>query len=138
MPDRNSIKFPIALIGAVLGTIGVLAGAFGAHALDQILVEQGTQTTWETAVLFHLLHAVAISALGWTFGPTSWKSLTGLVAIAWIGGIVLFSGSLYVLAIGGPRFLGPVTPAGGLLLLVGWVLAIFHGMQERRGNSHLY
>ena len=129
------MKFPIALFGAVLGFFGVMAGAFGAHALDGILVERGTRLAWETAVVFHLLHAVAVSALGWSCGPVSWKSLPGLTSIAWIGGVVLFSGSIYVLSTGGPRFLGPITPLGGLLLLTGWLLAIFHGMRKKKGAS---
>ena len=129
------MKSSISLFGAILGFFGVLAGAFGAHALDGILVERGTRSAWEPAVVFHLLHAVAISALGWSCGPVSWKSLTGLTAIAWTGGCVFFSGSLYILAIGGPQFLGPVTPLGGLLLLIGWLLAIFHGMRKKKGAS---
>jgi uncharacterized membrane protein YgdD (TMEM256/DUF423 family) len=127
--------FPIALFGALLGLFGVLAGAFGAHALDGILTERGTQSAWETAVLFHLLHAVAVCALGWSCGPVSWKSLPGFTSIAWIGGVVLFSGSLYVLSTGGPRFLGPVTPLGGLFLLTGWLLAILYGLRQKKVTS---
>jgi uncharacterized membrane protein YgdD (TMEM256/DUF423 family) len=129
------MKFPVALFGAILGFFGVLAGAFGAHALDGILVERGTRSAWETAVIFHLLHAVAISALGWSCGPVSWKSLPGFTAITWIGGVIFFSGSLYALATGGPRFLGPVTPLGGLLLLAGWSIAILYGMRQRKWGS---
>jgi uncharacterized membrane protein YgdD (TMEM256/DUF423 family) len=75
---------------------------------------------WKTAVLYHLVHAVALLALaGWrdAHGGTS-----GKVAVAWSAGIVLFSGSLYWLALGGPRLLGPVTPLGGVAFLLGWVL----------------
>jgi len=129
------MRFPFALFGSILGALGVLAGAFGAHALDGVLSERGTRSIWETAVLFHLLHAVAVSALGWSSGPVIWKSFSGLASIAWIGGIFLFSGSLYILATGGPRFFGPVTPPGGLLLLIGWGLAILHGMRQMKGGS---
>jgi uncharacterized membrane protein YgdD (TMEM256/DUF423 family) len=129
------MNISFSLFGAVLGFFGVLAGAFGAHGLDGILVERGTRLAWETAVVFHLLHAVAISALGWSCGPVSWKSLSGFTAIAWTGGVVFFSGSIYVLSTGGPRFLGPVTPLGGLLLLIGWLLALFHGMRQKNGGS---
>jgi len=116
---------PIAGFGAALGVLAIGAGAFGAHALKPFLIEQGMVSPWETAVLFNLLHAVAISALGWTFGPVPWSSRSGLVGLAWILGTSLFSGSLYLLALGGPRWLGPITPLGGLLLLGGWLLAIF-------------
>ncbi len=131
--DRKMMKFPIASIGAVLGFLGVLAGAFGAHALDGILTELGTKPVWQTAVFFHLLHAVAITALGWCYGPVSWKSIPGLTATAWTGGVICFSGSLYILTVGGPRGFGPVTPLGGLLLLTGWLLAFLHGIRQRKG-----
>ena len=127
------MKFPIASIGAFFGLLGVLAGAFGAHALDGILAERATQAAWQTAVFFHLLHALAIAALGWCSGPVSWKSIPGFTAIAWTGGILCFSGSLYILTTGGPRFFGPITPIGGLLLLTGWLLAFLHGIRQRKG-----
>ena len=125
MPVRKPSFPPIAMIGAALGALAIATGAFGAHALKPFLTEQGMGSAWETAVLFNLLHAVAISALGWTFGPVPWSNRSGLVGLAWILGTSLFSGSLYLLALGGPRWLGPITPLGGLLLLIGWLLAIF-------------
>lgn len=127
------MKFPIASFGALFGFLGVLAGAFGAHALEGILVERETQSVWQTAVFFHLLHALAVTALGWCCGPVSWKSLPGFTAITWTAGIICFSGSLYILTTGGPRFLGPITPLGGLFLLTGWLLAILHGIRQRKG-----
>ena len=97
---------------AIVGGLAVLIGAFGAHGLD---LPDGPRSTFETASRYHLIHAVAlgvIAALG-SRGP-SW--------FGWsmIAGIVLFSGSLYWLALGGPRWLGPVTPVGGVLLVVAW------------------
>ncbi|MEZ5274935.1 MAG: DUF423 domain-containing protein [Opitutaceae bacterium] len=112
-------------IGAILGFLGVLAGAFGAHALKPGLIERGMLEVWQTAVLFHLLHAIALCALGWTVSPSRRTSRAGLIATSWTLGILLFSGSLYLLALGGPRLLGPVTPIGGLFLLSGWALAVF-------------
>ena len=114
----------MALIGAsaLLGAIGVGLGAFGAHALKARLQSAGTESAWDTAVQYHLLHAVVLLAIGlWSrFSPT----LAGTLAIGgWLFfvGIVLFSGSLYCLALGGPRWLGPVTPLGGTALIVGWL-----------------
>jgi len=82
------------------------------------------QGVWETAVQFNLVHAVALLALGgWQRGQLG-RSATRRAARAawcWCIGIVCFSGSLYLLATGGPRWLGPVTPLGGLALLAGWV-----------------
>ncbi len=110
----------ITLAAAVLGFLGVALGAFGAHALKSTLEAHGTLDIWKTAVGYHLVHAVALLALaGWRdahAGPS------GKVAALWTAGVVLFSGSLYWLAVGGPKFLGPVTPLGGVAFLAGWAL----------------
>ena len=110
----------------IAGATGVILGAFGAHALKATLVERGTATIWETAVLYHLVHAIA--ALGvFLFDQASpdakrkWPARAGL---AWLMGAGLFSGSLYLLALGGPKWLGPITPLGGLFLLAGWVYVV--------------
>lgn len=110
----------ITLAAAGLGFLGVALGAFGAHGLKDALAAHGGTETWKTAVLYQLVHAVALLALaGWRDahgGPS------GRVAWLWVAGTVLFSGSLYWLALGGPRFLGPVTPLGGVAFLAGWAL----------------
>ncbi len=110
-------------VAAVLGTSGVGLGAFGAHALKSRLLASNTLSTWETAVHYHLLHAVALLALvacARTFSPALQGSLyvSGWLFLA---GVILFSGSLYGLALGGPRWLGPVTPLGGLAFMAGWL-----------------
>ncbi len=112
----------ITLAAGLLGLTGVALGAFGAHALKDNLAASGHTETWRTAVLYQLLHAAALLALaGWRDshgGPDS------RVAGCWVAGVLLFSGSLYVLSLGGPALLGPVTPLGGLCLLAGWTLLI--------------
>jgi uncharacterized membrane protein YgdD (TMEM256/DUF423 family) len=98
-------------------------GALGAHALESFLVEKGMLHAWETAARYHVVHAVAL------FGAAVWARQARANEIRWVRwsvrcwsvGIALFSGSLYLLAIGGPRWLGPVTPLGGLALLGGWL-----------------
>lgn len=89
-------------------------GAFGAHGLKAVLARHDTTEIWHTAVLYHLVHAVVMLTLALTRpqarGP--WISL--------LIGIVLFSGSLYVLAVTGLRPLGAITPLGGVAFLVGW------------------
>jgi len=111
----------IFLSAGVLGFTGVALGAFGAHALKDTLVLRGTLGTWQTAVLYQLVHAVALLALsGWT---GSGRNPTW-IARCWIGGVLLFSGSLYWLALGGPKFLGPITPLGGLGFLAGWLVIV--------------
>lgn len=94
---------------ALLGLLGVALGAFGAHALQGRLDERG-QELWRTAVFYQLTHAVAILAVAQP--QAKW-----LLA----AGVLVFSGTLYALALGAPRWLGAVTPVGGLLLLGGWL-----------------
>jgi uncharacterized membrane protein YgdD (TMEM256/DUF423 family) len=102
----------ISVLGAVLGFLGVLAGAFGAHALEGRLTPE-MHAVWETAARYQLTHAILILFAGWI----------GARAAGWllIAGIVIFSGSLYALAGSGLRGLGAVTPLGGLCLLAGWL-----------------
>ena len=90
-------------------------GAFGAHGLKDFLEANGLLKTWDKAVLYQLLHAVALLALATWTDPVARK-----VGWCWIIGVLLFSGSLYGLALGGPKILGPITPLGGLAFLVGW------------------
>jgi uncharacterized membrane protein YgdD (TMEM256/DUF423 family) len=110
--------------GAVLALAGVALGAFGAHALKESLTAAGHVDTWKTAVQYHLIHALAIVAVGLAAGAGSDRgapvSLWRWVFFA--DGILLFSGSLYWLSLGGPRWLGPVTPVGGVLFLLGWLV----------------
>ncbi len=101
------------------GLIGVALGAFGAHGLADYLAANDSALTWQTAVLYQLIHAVALLALGRQ--TTRWRALVWV----WSLGIILFSGSLYALALGGPGWLGPVTPIGGLLFLLGWLILCF-------------
>jgi uncharacterized membrane protein YgdD (TMEM256/DUF423 family) len=112
------------LAAGIFGASAVILGAFGAHALHALLSERGSRDIWETAVQFHLLHAIALLALGssqrWGLaGPGARRARAAMRC--WSAGIVLFSGSLYGLAAGGPRWLGPVTPLGGLALIAGWI-----------------
>ncbi len=108
----------------LLGLTGVTLGAFGAHALKVTLLERGSLATWETAVHYHLIHAVALLALTAGAGhgekPPAFRSWLQRAGWCWTLGVILFSGSLYALALGGPRWLGPVTPLGGLALIAGW------------------
>ena len=100
-------------------------GAFGAHALKEKLSEKYL-AIWETAVQYQMFHALALIAIGILMsskliGPVSSLNTAGYFMIA---GIVLFSGSLYVLSLTGIGILGAITPIGGLAFLVGWILLI--------------
>jgi uncharacterized membrane protein YgdD (TMEM256/DUF423 family) len=111
MPDMNT-----TIVAGVLGFIGVALGAFGAHGLKNILAANDTTSIWQTAVLYHLLHAVA----------ALWASERRPSAVwLWTAGVIIFSGSLYILAVTNIRWLGAVTPVGGLLLLAGWTRVVF-------------
>ena len=107
-----------AAVGAAAWMLGVVAGAFGAHGLASQLDARSLQT-FETAVRYHLIHGLGLLAVGALVARDlgSTASLAGALMAA---GIVLFSGSLYWLALGGPSWLGPVTPLGGLCLIAAW------------------
>lgn len=118
MNDPSRVEITL---GALFALTGIMAGAFGAHGLEEQLAAREATGAWQTGVLYHLIHALALLSLGiWTRveGRSAARSTAGA---CWSGGIVLFSGSLYVLALGGPGLLGPVTPLGGLLFMAGWV-----------------
>jgi len=121
-------------IAGILGAIGVGLGAFGAHALQEILQERGMSNAWETAVHYHLLHAVGLIciALWLRQEPQSATHSFRWAARSWVAGIILFSGSLYGLALGGPRWLGPITPLGGAALIVGWILLVIAASRGRK------
>jgi uncharacterized membrane protein YgdD (TMEM256/DUF423 family) len=100
---------------------GVAAGAFGAHGLKRVLSADMLQI-WQTAVLYHLIHALGMLALAALMGRFQ-SSLLGWAGLMMFAGIVFFSGSLYVLAVGGVKWLGAVTPLGGVLFILAWLLA---------------
>jgi uncharacterized membrane protein YgdD (TMEM256/DUF423 family) len=101
---------------ALVGAAGVALGAFGAHALRARLDARALEL-WDTAVRYHLLHAAALLAIALSPLAVSLRSAGWLLTL----GVVLFSGSLYALALGGPRLLGPLTPLGGLAFIAGWI-----------------
>lgn len=108
-----------ALAGALFGFSGVAAGAFGAHALKTRL-EPDALAVFDTAVRYHVLHALALFGSSWTAQQWPGRSANAS-AILFCLGIVLFSGSLYALTLSGVRVLGALTPVGGVLLLLGWL-----------------
>lgn len=117
---------------ALNGFTAVLLGALGAHALRETLASRGRLDAWHTAANYQLAHAIAgLAVLVWaTCRPTDAKALSR-IATCWFAGSVLFSGSIYALALGGPKLLGPVTPLGGLAFLAGWALLAIEGLRAR-------
>ncbi len=117
-----------ALVGSLLAMVAVIFGAFGAHALGGRLSPEDL-ITFETGVRYQMYHALALLAVAWA--ASRWPS-GATTAAGWLFvlGIVVFSGSLYVLVLTGQRWLGAVTPLGGLAMIGGWASlawAIFRG-----------
>jgi uncharacterized membrane protein YgdD (TMEM256/DUF423 family) len=107
------------MIGALSGAIGVGAGAFGAHALRARL-EPRMLEVFETGARYQMYHAVALLAVAWAASrwPGSLTTASGWLMVA---GTVLFSGSLYVMALSNIRALGAITPLGGVCFIAGWL-----------------
>jgi uncharacterized membrane protein YgdD (TMEM256/DUF423 family) len=106
-----------------------MLGAFGAHALTDTLSPAGLGV-WETAVRYHLIHALALVLVG-VLETDHREPALAIAGWAFLAGVVFFSGSLYLLAAGGPRVLGPVTPFGGLGFIVGWSALGWAGLGRR-------
>lgn len=108
--------------GAVLCGVGVALGAFGAHGLRDRL-SADLLATYQTGVQYHFIHALALFAVAWASDrwPGPWVGAAGWLFVA---GVVIFSGSLYLLAVTGIRWLGAITPIGGLCFIAGWVALV--------------
>jgi uncharacterized membrane protein YgdD (TMEM256/DUF423 family) len=119
-------------LAASFGLIGVALGAFGAHALQERFgdYEKGV---WQTAVNYHLLHAVVLLVYGFALaaipnlGDAAGSTLSSWIGWLFVVGIVIFSGSLYALALSGVRMLGAITPIGGVAFLSAWALLALLG-----------
>jgi uncharacterized membrane protein YgdD (TMEM256/DUF423 family) len=111
----------ILIIAAILGALGVAIGAFGAHGLKPLLEKTQRLETFETAVKYHFYHTIVLFALGLAMDRIN-HSLITYSALSLVTGIVLFSGSLYVLSVFNMTKLAVVTPFGGLFLILGWIL----------------
>jgi len=113
------------LIGSLAGFLGVAAGAFGAHGLRSRL-SSDMLAVFETAVRYQMYHALALLITAAVIGRVGDARLLSIAGWSFITGVVLFSGSLYGLALSGTSALGAITPLGGVAFLVGWgCLALF-------------
>jgi uncharacterized membrane protein YgdD (TMEM256/DUF423 family) len=124
-PEESSMKRAIIFAGALLAAAGVMLGAFGAHALDGRLTAQQA-LWWQTAVDYQMWHGLGlllVAALPLRRRrPAAW--CLGL-------GCLIFSGTLYAMALGLPRWLGAVTPVGGILMIAGWLLLAWQAFASR-------
>ena len=115
-------------IAAVAGLLAVVLGAFGAHALKTILEANQTTAVWEKAVFYHFIHAVMLFILA---GKTPLRTGPWLCFAA---GIVIFSGTLYALALTNARWLGAITPLGGISFMAGWLWLIIVPEHAQRSS----
>jgi uncharacterized membrane protein YgdD (TMEM256/DUF423 family) len=116
-------------IGAGLGFVGVALGAFGAHGLRG-RVEEDLLAVWQTGVLYHLVHALALLLVALLLAQGSVKRIAW-TAWLFVAGIAIFSGSLYAMTLTGIRAFGAITPIGGVCFLLGWlILCVAHLRSE--------
>lgn len=124
----------LIVVGALLGLLAVVGGTFAAHVLDKNL-DPKTLNTFEVAVRYHMYHALAILAAAWIY--QRWPGRLPLLA-GWmfVAGVLLFSGSLYILVGTGAKWLGMIAPIGGSAFIVGWLLlALTAAMPSSPGKS---
>lgn len=121
----RGLGFGSVIAAAVAGASAVALGAFGAHALRDMLDERSL-AAWRTAVDYQFWHALALLAAG-LLARDRPSSPLRVAAVAFALGIVLFCGSLYALALGAPRVLGAVTPLGGVAFIAAWIALGVHG-----------
>lgn len=115
MTDRQ-----LTILAALNMMVAVGAGAFGAHGLKRML-SPDLLAVWQTGVMYHLIHAIGIFIIA-LLGARYGSSLLSWAGVVMFAGILLFSGSLYVLALTGTRWLGAVTPLGGVAFLAAWAM----------------
>ena len=119
-------------IAATLGFLAVGLGAFGAHGLKDLLIQNGTIDVWEKAVFYHFIHAMGVLVVSMI--PRAGSFSVGAASnVCWllIAGVLVFSGSLYTLALTGVRSLGAITPIGGVCFIAGWLLLAYYFIIQR-------
>ncbi len=114
----------LLITAGILGAIGIGFGAFGAHALKDHLMETDRLDTYQTAVLYHMIHVLAVfgTAILLPLNQSIWVKRAGY---AFLLGILIFSGSLYLLCLTGITWLGAITPIGGVFFILGWLSLTF-------------
>lgn len=119
--------------GAILLALAVITGAFGAHGLKGRLDDYSV-SVYEKAVFYHFVHALGILLVA-LLGRSGAIGPAGQARVAWLLliGIVIFSGSLYVLAVSGVKMLGAITPIGGLAFIAGWLVLAYEALRSPRG-----
>jgi uncharacterized membrane protein YgdD (TMEM256/DUF423 family) len=127
---RRRLRPDWLVLGALSGALTVALGAFGAHALAERLDARELEL-WRTAVLYQGLHAPALGLVGLLAARSGRGSASGW---AFAAGTLVFAGTLYAMALGGPRWLGAITPLGGTALIAGWLLLAHAARGAGRGG----
>jgi len=120
--------------GALLMAVGVLLGAFGAHVLQSQL-EPRRFASFQTGVQYHVLHALGLLTVGLVARVTRETPSLRWSARLMLAGIAFFSGSIYLMTAGAPRWLGMVTPLGGLSFMAAWALLAWHALRSAQGSG---
>lgn len=128
------MRLPLVL-GAGVALLGVMAGAFGAHGLRGLVSERGLEV-FQTAVTYQMYHAIALVLVALLSLAGLSRRLLSVAAGFFLAGILLFSGSLYVLVLTDIRWIGPVTPLGGMCFMVAWALLVAAAL-GRSSPGHL-
>ena len=120
---------PALVLGALFALLAVMAGAFGAHGLRGVIDERGLEV-FQTAVTYQIYHSLALILVAILPVAGLSRRLLGIAAGFFVAGLLVFSGSLYLLVLTGLRWMGPVTPVGGIGFMVGWILVLMSGFRR--------
>jgi uncharacterized membrane protein YgdD (TMEM256/DUF423 family) len=121
----------ILQLAGISGAIAVGLGAFGAHSLEALLIQNGRLDTFQTAVNYHFYHTLALFGIGvLALVKPGWKGIS-FAAWSMVLGILIFSGSLYVLSLTGITWLGAITPLGGLAFILGWSSLVYLSFKNK-------
>lgn len=120
--------------GAVIMALSVGIGAFGAHMLEDV-ISSDALTVYETGVQYHMIHGLAVILAGICGGWLGESRKLRLAGLLFIAGVIIFSGSLYVLALSGVKWLGAITPIGGVSFIAGWLLLAAGALEGARKGS---
>ena len=121
----------ILQLTGISGALAVGLGAFGAHSLEALLIQNGRLDTFQTAVNYHFYHTLALFGIGVLASvKPDWKGIS-FAAWSMVLGILIFSGSLYVLSLTGITWLGAITPLGGLAFILGWSSLVYLSFKNK-------
>ncbi len=120
---------PALICGALFALLAVMAGALGAHGLRGVISERGLEV-FQTAVTYQIYHSLALILISILPIAGLSRRLLGIAAGFFVAGVLLFSGSLYLLVLTDIRWVGPITPIGGIGFMVGWILVILAGFRR--------